>query len=312
MVSFFVLYRGRLHTTKWYFVLLYFTPLCSHKHHFAALNNANRRETEFTKRLTQSKDRELAALTIPKPLAQAPPTSKLKRRGEVEFRSPSAVLKKHETTTRRAVTPVSNNKLLLEEESDDDTVIETEDVPNGATTAELEEAVLDPDFLDTILPNTGEFSLRCSDIDALPLFQDEMVQTRAEKNGDKPELEMVTITKAKHDKLQERIKTLRDQRVNANKRAGANGRSLQAAYKEIDKLRDVLGKLEHVPQAAKKEIQKLAEDNGKLKASVEAYIKVNAAFTEGERRLTEERDELCEKCQKLNKQKGKLHPASSF
>ena len=176
----------------------------------------------------------------------------------------------------------------------------------------MEEAVLDPYFLDSILPNTSEFSLRCSDIDALPLFQDEMVQTRAEKNGDKPEQEMATITRVKHDKLQERIKTLRDQRVNANKRAGANGRSLQAAYKEIDKLRDVLGKLEHVPQAAKTEIQNLAEDNGKLKASVEAYIKVNATFTEGERRLTEERDELCEKCQKLNKQKGKLHPASSF
>ena len=281
------------------------TPLCSHKHHFPAFNNANRRESEFTKRLSKAKDRELTALKIPQPLKGAPPASKLKRRGEGEFRSPSAVLKKQVATPRRAVTPVVPNK-LLEEPSDDDTVIEAEDVPQGATIAGLEQAVLDPELLDSILTNTTEYSARCSDIDAFALFQDEMVQTRAEKNGGKPQEEMVTITKAKFDRCKEKIKTLTAERKAATKLAENNGFSLQAANGEIDKLKEMIIKLDDVPQDAKKELLKLAEATGKLRASVKQYMELNASFKDGEKSLIQERDELIEKCKDFKSNNDKL------
>ena len=166
--------------------------------------------------MSKANDRELTALKIPQPLKGAPPASKLKRRGEGEFRSPSAVLKKQVATPRRAVTPVVPNK-LLEEPSDDDTVIEAEDVPQGATIAGLEQAVLDPELLDSILTNTTECSARCSDIDAFALFQDEMVQTPSDKNGDKPQVEMVTVSKAKFDRFNKRIDKLKEERKEAAK-----------------------------------------------------------------------------------------------
>ena len=77
----------------------------------------------------------MTALEIPPALPKAPPASKLKKRGEGEFRSPSAALKKQVTTPRRAVTPVATNNKVLEPPSDDDTVIEEEDIPQGADVA---------------------------------------------------------------------------------------------------------------------------------------------------------------------------------